>query len=95
MKEEWPLNRGHFFDARSELPEVYSIKHKTLDQKVSCGERPEDDGDALNGTPGPPEGVPWANRRIRNSRVFNFEHRNGTFLRVPHGFRLVHMGGVP
>jgi len=41
VKEEWPPKPGpFFFDARSELPEAYSTKHKTLDQKVSCGERP-------------------------------------------------------
>ena len=43
---EWPLNRGHSFrDARSQLPEACSTRHKTLDQKASCGERPGDDGD--------------------------------------------------
>src|SRR5882724_6195764 len=37
-------------DVRSGLLEAYSIKHKSLDQKVSGGEHPEKDGDD-NGSP--------------------------------------------
>jgi hypothetical protein len=41
--------------------------------------------------PGPPEGVPWANRRIRNSRVFNFEHPKWNFLGA---FRMNQLGSL-